>query len=163
MTTSYSASYPTATTKAGIERKRAPNPAQAYVDAVKATGSTFTAGREASTLALINGLISDGVWDKIRFGALWAAYAGIGGILVDLKLGGNFTNNGFVLGDYSETTGLMGDDVSYIDVGSDVEFTANGMGNIEVPECFLRWNVAGGTPASMIGYVLRAQDVSPQS
>lgn len=45
---------------------------------------------------------------------------------------------------------------TYIAVGDDVSFTANGMGNVELPECMVRFAVSGGTPSSMTGYVSAA-------
>jgi hypothetical protein len=50
--------------------------------------------------------------------------------------------------------------VTAIDVGPDVSFSANGIGNFILPQCQLRFNVSGGTPTTPKGFVRSNRNVT---
>jgi hypothetical protein len=58
--------------------------------------------------AFITGCKVDGTWDAIKAACILAGWNGIAGALIPLK-GTAPTNFNFVSGDYSRTTGLLGD------------------------------------------------------
>jgi hypothetical protein len=96
---------------------------EAYVAAVELEGGSVSALAKAAIDTFIystydNGNSSVGsVADFIdKFLFLWAPVSDFAGVVVPI-VGSNFTNSGFVTGDYDVKTGLTGDGGSYLDTG----------------------------------------------
>jgi hypothetical protein len=81
--------------------------AQAWFDAVVAAGSTITDANKSAVSVFVAGCKTDGVWTPIKAACLLCAADSLTGALVPL-VGSAPTNNNFVSGDYSRTTGLIG-------------------------------------------------------
>lgn len=79
--------------------------AQAWFAAVEAAGSSITDPNKAAVSAFVAGCKADGIWSAIKACCLLCAADTLTGALVPL-VGAAPTNNGFVSGDYSRTTGL---------------------------------------------------------
>ena len=83
--------------------------ASTYFAAIATAGSTITTANKAAVNAFIAGCKADGIWTAIKASCLLAGPDSLAGALVPL-VGTAPTNNGpFVPGDYSRTTGLIGD------------------------------------------------------
>jgi hypothetical protein len=83
--------------------------ASTYFAAIATAGSTITTANKAAVNAFIVGCKADGIWTAIKASCLLAGPDSLAGALVPL-VGAAPTNNGpFVSGDYSRTTGLVGD------------------------------------------------------
>ena len=80
--------------------------AQTWFTAVEAVSSISTANKTAVS-AFVAGCKTDGVWTAIKASCLLCAADDLTGALVPL-VGSAPTNSGFVSGDYSRTTGLIG-------------------------------------------------------
>lgn len=90
---------------AGISRDA---DALAYFAAITAAGSSISAANQSAVNAFIVGCKADGIWSAIKASCLLAGPDSLAGALVPL-VGTAPTNNGpFVAGDYSRTTGLVG-------------------------------------------------------
>lgn len=81
--------------------------AQAWFDAVLAAGSSISDANKSAVSAFVAGCKTDGNWTPIKQAGLLCAADDLTGALVSLK-GSNPTNVNFVSGDYSRTTGLVG-------------------------------------------------------
>jgi len=81
--------------------------AQAYFDAIVAAGSSISDTNKAAVNAFVVGCKADGIWAAIKAACLLCAADSLTGALVPL-VGTAPTNVGFVPGDYSRTTGLIG-------------------------------------------------------
>lgn len=95
---------------AGSRRRFDPD-ALAYFSGITAAGSSITDGNKLAVDAFIKGCKADGIWSAIKASCLLAGPDNLTGALVPL-VGAAPTNNGFVSGDYSRTTGLIGDGIS---------------------------------------------------
>ena len=84
--------------------------AATYFAAIVTAGSTITTANKAAVNAFIAGCKTDGIWTAIKASCLLAGPDSLAGALVPL-VGTAPTNKGglFVGGDYSRTTGLLGD------------------------------------------------------
>jgi hypothetical protein len=80
-----------------------------YFARIAAAGSTISAGNQAAVNAFVVGCKADGIWSAIKASCLLAGPDDLTGALVPL-VGTAPTNvgGGFVSGDYSRTTGLIG-------------------------------------------------------
>lgn len=86
--------------------------AQAWFDAVVAAGSSISTDNKAAVSAFVAGCKTDGIWTAIKASCLLCAADDLTGALVPL-VGLAPTNSGsFVSGDYSRTTGLLGNGTS---------------------------------------------------
>lgn len=83
----------------------------AYLAAGIANGSTMSASNQSAVNAFIVGCKADGVWTPIKASCLLCAWDSLAGALTPL-VGSAPTNFGFVAGDYSRTTGLLGNGTS---------------------------------------------------
>ena len=83
--------------------------AATYFAAIATAGSTITTANKAAVNAFIAGCKADGIWNAIKASCLLAGPDSLAGALVPL-VGAAPTNVGglFVSGDYSRTTGLVG-------------------------------------------------------
>lgn len=92
--------------------------AATYFAAIATAGSTITTANKAAVNAFIAGCKADGIWNAIKASCLLAGPDSLAGALVPL-VGTAPTNNGpFVPGDYSRTTGLIGNGTSkFLDTG----------------------------------------------
>jgi hypothetical protein len=82
--------------------------ASTYFAAIVTAGSSITESNKLAVDAFIKGCKSDGIWTAIKASCLLAGPDSLAGALVPL-VGVAPTNNGpFVSGDYSRTTGLVG-------------------------------------------------------
>lgn len=82
--------------------------AATYFAAIATAGSTITTANKAAVNGFIAGCKADGIWTAIKASCLLAGPDSLAGALVPL-VGAAPTNNGpFVSGDYSRTTGLLG-------------------------------------------------------
>lgn len=88
--------------------------AAAYFARIVTAGSTISAANMAAVDAFVVGCKADGVWTPIKSCCLLAGPDTLAGALAPL-MGSAPTNNGFVSGDYSRTTGLVGDLTKYLD------------------------------------------------
>jgi hypothetical protein len=82
--------------------------AVAYFTAIATAGSSITDANKAAVNAFIVGCKADGIWASIKASCLLAGPDSLTGALVPL-VGAAPTNVNFVSGDYSRTTGLVGD------------------------------------------------------
>ena len=91
-------------------RRRADPDAEDYFARIVAAGSTISAGNQGAVNAFIVGCKADGIWSAIKASCILAGADTLAGALVPL-VGPAPTNVGglFVGGDYSRTTGLVGD------------------------------------------------------
>lgn len=80
--------------------------AVAYFAAIVTAGSSISDSNKAAVNAFIVGCKADGIWTPIKSACLLSAAADLTGALVPL-VGTAPTNNNFVSGDYSRTTGLL--------------------------------------------------------
>ena len=88
--------------------------AATYFAAIATAGSTITTANKAAVNGFIAGCKADGIWTAIKASCLLAGPDSLAGALVPL-VGAAPTNNGpFVSGDYSRTTGLLGDGTKYL-------------------------------------------------
>ena len=81
--------------------------AATYFAAIVTAGSTITTANKAAVNAFIVGCKADGIWTAIKASCLLAGPDSLAGALVPL-VGAAPTNNLFISGDYSRTTGLLG-------------------------------------------------------
>ena len=81
--------------------------AQDWVNRVYAAGSTVSQPVANAVSAFVAGCQADGIWDAMKSVVLLAGADTLAGALVPLK-GAAPTNNNFVAGDYTRTTGLLG-------------------------------------------------------
>lgn len=81
--------------------------AQTWFDAVVAAGSSITTANKSAVSAFVAGCKTDGIWTAIKASCLLCAADSLTGALVPL-VGSAPTNTSFVSGDYSRTTGLVG-------------------------------------------------------
>jgi len=81
--------------------------AEAWFNAVVAAGSSIITANKDAVNAFVVGCKADGIWTSIGQAFLLCAAADLTGALVPLK-GTAPTNRNFVSGDYSRTTGLVG-------------------------------------------------------
>lgn len=88
--------------------------AQDYFDRIVVAGSSINTGNKDAINAFVVGCKADSIWADMVSVAILCASNTLAGSLVPLK-GANFTNNGFIEGDYSRTLGITGDLGSYID------------------------------------------------
>lgn len=89
-----------------------------YRNAVIAAGSSITDSNFSAVNNLIVGLKNQSLWTLIDQLFLLAGTSSIAGALVKAKGSGTATNVNFVNGDYSQTTGLVGNGTSkYINTG----------------------------------------------
>lgn len=80
--------------------------------------------------SFITGCISDGTWGSIKASCIMAGWSNLSGALTPL-VGVAPTNNNFVAGDYSRTTGLVGDgSTKYLDTNRAV--TADPQNNCHI-------------------------------
>jgi len=94
-----------------------PDPdAEAYLLSVEAAdGEALEAGVVNAITDFVVGCKSDGIWDAVKASCILAGARTLAGALVPL-VGTAPTNNNFVSGDYSRTTGLVGDgSTKYLD------------------------------------------------
>ena len=88
--------------------------ASTYFAAIATAGSTITTANKAAVNGFIAGCKADGIWTAIKASCLLAGPDSLAGALVPL-VGAAPTNNGpFVSGDYSRTTGLVGNGTKYL-------------------------------------------------
>jgi hypothetical protein len=86
--------------------------ASAYFSRITAAGSSITTANQSAVNAFIVGCKADGIWNAIKASCLLAGPNDLTGALVPL-VGTAPSNIGpFISGDYSRTTGLIGDGVS---------------------------------------------------
>lgn len=86
-----------------------------YFSRISAAGSSISAANKSAVDVLVRGLKEDGIWSAIKACCLLAGPDDLTGALVPL-VGPAPTNNNFVEGDYSRTTGLVGDgSTKYLD------------------------------------------------
>lgn len=78
-----------------------------YFAAITTAGSSISANNKLAVDTFIKGCKADGIWTAIKASCLLAGPDSLAGALVPL-VGTAPTNNGFVAGDYSRTTGLVG-------------------------------------------------------
>jgi hypothetical protein len=105
-------------------RRRVDPDAADYFARIVAAGSTISAGNQAAVNSFVVGCKADGIWSAIKASCLLAGPDDLTGALVPL-VGVAPTNNGpFVSGDYSRTTGLIGD-------GSSKRLNSNRAGNVD--------------------------------
>lgn len=78
-----------------------------YFARIVAAGSTISSANQAAVNTLVVGCKTDGIWTAIKASCLLAGADTLAGALVPL-VGSAPTNNNFVSGDYSRTTGLQG-------------------------------------------------------
>jgi len=78
-----------------------------YFARIVTAGSSISSANQAAVNAFIVGCKADGIWSAIKASCLLCAADSLAGALVPL-VGTAPTNNGFVSGDYSRTTGLVG-------------------------------------------------------
>jgi hypothetical protein len=81
----------------------------AWVNAVVADGGSVSTATQNAMIAFVNGCMADGIWSKISSGLILPfASDGFSGAFTPLVIptGKTITNNNFVSGDYSLTTGL---------------------------------------------------------
>jgi len=100
-----------------IAHSISPDPdAEAYLLAVEAAdGEALEAGVVNAVTDFVVGCKSDGIWDAVKASCILAGARTLAGALVPL-VGTAPTNNNFVSGDYSRTTGLVGDgSTKYLD------------------------------------------------
>lgn len=97
--------------------------AQAWFDAVVAAGSSISDANKAAVSTFVVGCKADGVWSPIGQAFLLCAADDLTGALVPLK-GPAPTNRNFVSGDYSRTTGLVGN-------GSTKDLVTNRLNNVD--------------------------------
>jgi hypothetical protein len=81
--------------------------AAVYFAAIVSAGSSITSANKIAVNNFIVGCKSDGIWTAIKACCLLAGPDNLTGALVPL-VGSAPTNNNFVSGDYSRTTGLKG-------------------------------------------------------
>ena len=94
--------------------------AVAYVSAVQAADGTTLSSTIVSAIdAFVIGCKSDGIWSAIKAAGFFAGPATLNGALIPL-VGAAPTNNGFLSGDHSQATGILGDGTSYIDTNRNV-------------------------------------------
>ena len=100
----------------GIGRTYFDPDAQAYITAVEtADAQALEAGVKTAINDFVMGCKADGIWDAIKASCILAGARTLDGALVPLK-GTAPTNFNFVSGDYSRTTGLVGDGATkYLD------------------------------------------------
>jgi len=91
---------------AGSRRRFDPD-ALAYFSRITAAGSSITDKNKLAVDAFIKGCKTDGIWTAIKACCLLAGPDDLTGALVPL-VGAAPTNTAFVSGDYSRTTGLLG-------------------------------------------------------
>ena len=90
------------------QRRRFDPDAADYFSRIVAAGSTIPEANKSAVNAFIVGCKADGIWGAIKASCILAASDTLAGALVPL-VGTAPTNNGpFVSGDYSRTTGLIG-------------------------------------------------------
>ena len=82
--------------------------AAVYFAAIVSAGSSITSANKIAVNDFIVGCKSDGIWTAIKACCLLAGPDNLTGALVPL-VGSAPTNNNFVSGNYSRTTGLVGD------------------------------------------------------
>jgi len=82
--------------------------ATTYFAAIVSAGSTISDANKSAVDAFIVGCKADGIWTAIKAACLLAGADSLVGALVPL-VGSAPTNTNFVSGDYSRTTGLLGD------------------------------------------------------
>jgi len=96
-------------------RRRVDPDAAGYFARIVAAGSTISAGNQAAVNAFVVGCKADGIWAAIKASCLLAGPDDLTGALVPL-VGAAPTNFNFVAGDYSRTTGLVGNgSTKYLD------------------------------------------------
>ena len=78
-----------------------------YFARIVSAGSSISVANKAAVDAFVRGCKADGIWTAIKASCLLAGPDNLTGALVPL-VGAAPTNNGFVSGDYSRTTGLIG-------------------------------------------------------
>jgi hypothetical protein len=84
--------------------------ARAYIAAVEAAdGQALESGVKTAINTFVVGLKSDGLWNSIVTSCIMAGARTVAGAIIPLK-GNAPTNNNFVIGDYSRTLGLLGND-----------------------------------------------------
>ena len=89
--------------------------AAAYFARITTAGSSITTANKSAVNAFITGCKADGIWPAIKASCLLAGPDSLAGALVPL-VGTAPTNVNFVSGDYSRTTGLVGDGTTkYLD------------------------------------------------
>ena len=81
--------------------------AAAYFARIVAAGSTINSANQTAVNTFVAGCKADGIWNAIKASCLLAGADTLAGALVPL-VGPAPTNNNFVSGDYSRTTGLQG-------------------------------------------------------
>jgi hypothetical protein len=99
---------PLLTSIMAASRRRVDPDAADYFARIVAAGSTISAGNQAAVNAFVRGCKTDGIWTAIKASCLLAGPDSLAGALVPLA-GAAPTNFNFVAGDYSRTTGLLGD------------------------------------------------------
>jgi hypothetical protein len=82
-----------------------------YFARIVSAGSSISVANKAAVDAFVRGCKTDGIWTAIKASCLLAGPDNLTGALVPL-VGAAPTNNGFVSGDYSRTTGLIGNGTS---------------------------------------------------
>jgi len=88
-------------------RRRVDPDAADYFARIVSEGSSISVDNKAAVDAFVRGCKTDGIWTAIKASCLLAGPDNLTGALVPL-VGAAPTNNGFVSGDYSRTTGLIG-------------------------------------------------------
>lgn len=126
-------------------RRRVDPDAAAYFAAIVAAGSTISSANQAAVNAFVVGCKTDGIWSAIKASCILAGADTLAGALVPL-VGDAPTNvgSGFVSGDYSRTTGLLGD-------GSTKYLNSNRAGNADAQN-----NMHYGCYVSVSGTLNRA-------
>ena len=89
-------------------RRRVDFDAADYFARIVAAGSTISSANQAAVNAFVVGCKADGIWSAIKASCILAGADTLAGALVPL-VGTAPANNGFLTGDYSRTTGLLGD------------------------------------------------------
>lgn len=96
-------------------RRRVDPDAADYFARIVAAGSSISTANQAAVNAFVVGCKADGIWSAIKASCILAGADDLTGALVPL-VGAAPTNFNFVAGDYSRTTGLIGNgSTKYLD------------------------------------------------
>jgi hypothetical protein len=88
-------------------RRRVDPDADAYFARIATAGSSISSANQTAVNAFVVGCKADGIWSSIKASCLLCAADSLAGALVPL-VGTAPTNTLFLSGDYSRTTGLVG-------------------------------------------------------
>jgi hypothetical protein len=122
--------------------------AVAYFTAIATAGSSISDTNKVAVNAFITGCKADGIWASIKASCLLAGPDSLTGALVPL-VGAAPTNFNFVSGDYSRTTGLVGDGTTKY-LNSNRNNNADPQNNQHLAVRVTSANTSGGN-ASFIG------------